>query len=278
MLPPGQAVNLGFTEQALRQTSSLAQLTARVTPEAAAFGVVALLVTEAIDDPTALTAYELGLLAVCGQGVAAEAAGFNTAATLDAIGKMAACALQQSGAIIEVLIEVLPEAAWQQVGASVIQTARVAKKVLGRYVMLAQATFTVVDFGTTVAFDPSVLTISLFFADGRRPIPIRPKTPVSPGKPGPSEARYDIGSEFESSCINAWPTAPTYTDTSVVLTMRCPSTGADYLFVQVTYPDPSLPITPSTGYVDIHGYITDVARSGYGYRILVIAADQITIS
>lgn len=273
VLPPGQAVHLGFTEQALRQTVSPAQITATVTPEAAAFGVVAQLVAEAVDDPTALTAYELGLLAVCGQGVAAEAAALDPAATLDAIGEMATCALQQSGTIVDVLIDVLPEAVWQQVGTNVVKAARVAKRVLSPYALVAQATFIAVDFGTTFAFDPSVLTISLF------PGGQATRSPAHGGEAAPSSSqpRYGIGSEFVASCINAWPTAPTYTQASIILTMRCPTTGSDYLFVQVTYPDSNFPITPSTGYVEVHGYVTDVARSGYGYRTLVVTADRMTL-
>ena len=75
-------------------------------------------------------------------------------------------------------------------------------------------------------------------------------TDEPPDEPTPVEdagASYDIGDAFDDYCHNAWPTAPSYTTTQIIMTMRCDNQPQQYLFVQVSYPDPDLPVTPSTG-------------------------------
>ena len=111
-----------------------------------------------------------------------------------------------------------------------------------------------------------------------------PETEASPTAPTAApppivdpEPDFEVGAEFDADCVNAWPTAPTYTTSSIILTMSCPSVPGQFLFVKVTYPDPDLPITPSTGMVRVHGQIVDVARSAYGFTSLIVEADQIDI-
>jgi hypothetical protein len=59
--------------------------------------------------------------------------------------------------------------------------------------------------------------------------------------------------------------------------MSCPAVPGQFLFVQVSYPDPNFPITPSTGRISVHGRIVDIAHSAYGYTELVVSADRMTI-
>lgn len=54
---------------------------------------------------------------------------------------------------------------------------------------------------------------------------------------------FEIGDEFNSSCVVAWPTAPTYTSQGIGLTLSCSGIPNQFLFVDVFYPDPKLPIT-----------------------------------
>ena len=87
-----------------------------------------------------------------------------------------------------------------------------------------------------------------------------------------------IGDPFESICYVAWPTAPTYTATTIELTMSCRSAPEAYLFTHVSYPDPNLPITPSTGNVLVRGRIVNQSTSAYGYRVLWVDADLVNLS
>lgn len=93
-----------------------------------------------------------------------------------------------------------------------------------------------------------------------------------------SGQKYEIGDEFSADCIVAWPTAPIYTTGGIQLTMSCAGVPHQFLFVVVFYPDPNLPITPSTGTVRVHGQIVDIAESAYGYRELVVEADSVDLS
>lgn len=89
--------------------------------------------------------------------------------------------------------------------------------------------------------------------------------------------RFGIGDEFSAMCSVAWPTAPTYTADSIIMTMHCPDVPQQFLFVQVSYPDPNLPINPSTGSVRVHGTVVNIATSAYGPKTLVVQADDVDL-
>lgn len=108
--------------------------------------------------------------------------------------------------------------------------------------------------------------------DTPEPEPTTEPPPISDGG-----QHFGIRDEFAAYCSVAWPTAPTYTSNSIVMTMSCPSVPQQYLFVQVTYPDPGLPITPSTGRVLVHGRVVNTAKSAYGYQELIVTADKIDL-
>jgi hypothetical protein len=87
-----------------------------------------------------------------------------------------------------------------------------------------------------------------------------------------------VGSSFDSLCVVAWPTAPTITNSSIIMTMSCESVPeTDYLFTNVTYDDPNLPITPDTGEIRVIGRVVNVATSDFGYRELVVQASNIIL-
>jgi hypothetical protein len=94
----------------------------------------------------------------------------------------------------------------------------------------------------------------------------------------PASSSLAIGSSFDSECIVAWPTAPSYTSQGVEMTMTCAAVPeSQYLFTSVVYGDPNFKITPSTGYVRVQGKVVDVATSGYGFKELVVEANRVTI-
>jgi hypothetical protein len=93
----------------------------------------------------------------------------------------------------------------------------------------------------------------------------------------PSAPSFAIGARFDSECVVAWPTAPTITSNSIVMTMTCQNVPEDeFQFTQVTYNDPNLPVTPDTGQMEVIGRVEDVAQSDLGFKELVVQASNIT--
>jgi hypothetical protein len=87
-----------------------------------------------------------------------------------------------------------------------------------------------------------------------------------------------VGAPFNSECVVAWPTAPVKTSDSIQMTMSCKGVPEDkFLFTQVIYGDPNLPITPDHDQAHVAGKIIDIATSGYGYRELVIEATSVQV-
>jgi hypothetical protein len=105
--------------------------------------------------------------------------------------------------------------------------------------------------------------------------------PASTATPSPSTPHVQplsIGASFDSECVVAWPTAPVTTSTSIQMTMSCNAVPEnEYLFTQVDYGDPNLPITPDHDQARVIGKIVDVATSGYGYRELVVEATSVQV-
>lgn len=90
-----------------------------------------------------------------------------------------------------------------------------------------------------------------------------------------SEAHFDIGDDFDRTCVVAWPTAPVRASESIQMRMSCVGVPDQFLFVDVVYGDPDLEVTPSKAKMVVHGTIADVARSEYGFTTLVVAADEV---
>lgn len=45
----------------------------------------------------------------------------------------------------------------------------------------------------------------------------------------------------------------------------------------VTYGDPNLVVTPSTGSMRVYGTVVDIAESEYGFKVLLVYADRIDL-
>jgi hypothetical protein len=106
-----------------------------------------------------------------------------------------------------------------------------------------------------------------------------PPAPTPPSaQPAPSEPQgYQVGDSFDLFCQVAWPTAPTRTTNSIEMTMQCPGIPAEFLLVYVSFGEPNLPITPSTGRVRVRGRIVNHARNELGFKLLVVIADSVEI-
>ena len=102
-----------------------------------------------------------------------------------------------------------------------------------------------------------------------------PTTTATP----PSSGDFSVGAPFRDRCTVAWPTAPTVTSTQIQMTMECPHVPeSQFLLTVVIYDDPNLPVSPSHATMDVVGKVVDVAMSGYGFKELVVHADQITLT
>jgi hypothetical protein len=90
--------------------------------------------------------------------------------------------------------------------------------------------------------------------------------------------RLAIGDLFNDYCVVALPTAPEVTQSAIIMTMTCQHVPeGEFQFTQVQYGDPNLAITPSTGEVHVTGRVVDIARSDYGYKVLVVNATHVDL-
>jgi hypothetical protein len=89
------------------------------------------------------------------------------------------------------------------------------------------------------------------------------------------DQEYEVGSEFFAQCTIAWPTAPQHGVDSIQMRTFCPSVPQQFLFVDIAYADPDLPVSPSVSTMDVHGQVVDIVRSQYGFTVLVVVADRI---
>jgi hypothetical protein len=117
-------------------------------------------------------------------------------------------------------------------------------------------------------------------AESRQPQPA-PSTPApKPSTPRPSDTGSSpaIGSHFESWCVVAWPTAPLITTEGIQMTMSCDAVPeSQYLFTEVAYGDPNLPISPEHARAYVIGQVVDVGESAYGYSELVVEASSVEV-
>jgi lysophospholipase L1-like esterase len=86
------------------------------------------------------------------------------------------------------------------------------------------------------------------------------------------------GASFNSTCVVAWPTAPTITSNSIQMTMSCNAVPeSEYLFTVVTYGDPTLPICPDHPDAYVVGTVSGTATSDYGYKELLVQASSVKV-
>lgn len=92
-----------------------------------------------------------------------------------------------------------------------------------------------------------------------------------------SEQHYDIGDDFAATCTVAWPFAPARGANVVTFRTTCPSVPKQFLFVDIQYDDPDLPVTPSHPTVRVEGTVGEILRSEYGFTTLVVVADRVDV-
>lgn len=105
--------------------------------------------------------------------------------------------------------------------------------------------------------------------------PTTPSTIAEPPASSGSPKAFAQGDDFDATCVVAWPTAPERTSSSIAMRMSCTGVPSRYQFVDVTYGDPNLDVTPSTGSMHVRGTVQDVARSQLGFMTLVVLASDI---
>jgi hypothetical protein len=106
----------------------------------------------------------------------------------------------------------------------------------------------------------------------------QPAPSTSTSQPPPSEGSLAVGSSFASWCVVAWPTAPVISSEGIEMTMSCDAVPEDeYLFTEVFYEDPDLPVSPEHARAYVVGKVADVAHSEYGYDELVVEASSVRL-
>ena len=108
---------------------------------------------------------------------------------------------------------------------------------------------------------------------------VEPAAPVAeaPSPAQPAAASYEVGDPFDESCSVAWPSAPAVTATDIQITAQCSGVPGTYPLVLVVYPDPSLPITPSTGSFRVVGEVYGTATSQAGMPYLIVLASEVRL-
>jgi len=108
----------------------------------------------------------------------------------------------------------------------------------------------------------------------------QPPAPIVTASP-PTESEtsmFEIGADFSARCAIAWPTAPARGSTSIQMRTSCSGVPAEqFLFVDVVYDDPDLPVSSSSSTMDVRGKIVDIVRSEYGFTVLVVYATSVTV-
>lgn len=101
--------------------------------------------------------------------------------------------------------------------------------------------------------------------------------PTTPPTVRSSEPHFDIGEPFSARCTVAWPTAPSRGTDNIQMRTSCSGVPDQFLFVDIVYDDPDLPVTPSRSTMQVEGEIVDISRSEYGFTTLVVHASDIEV-
>jgi hypothetical protein len=104
-----------------------------------------------------------------------------------------------------------------------------------------------------------------------------PVDEVEEEAPAPPASTFAPGDAFSQTCSVAWPSAPQVTATDIQITSYCPNVPSTYAVVLVVYPDPSLPITTSTGSFQVVGQVYGSAESPAGMPYLIVIADEVRL-
>ncbi|MEU0878248.1 hypothetical protein ABZ345_06585 [Lentzea sp. NPDC005914] len=155
LLPPGQQVHLGFDENSL---AGQAVIAAKINLATIAVGLVSRTISSVLDDKTRW--WDFVLMGACLEGTAAD-----VQPTAPAIAKtltsLARCAVEQPETILDVARKAMEPAAWQARSPAIYSIANAAKKLLTRYLLIAEAAFTAVDIIATLSLPPAAFTVTV---------------------------------------------------------------------------------------------------------------------
>ena len=97
------------------------------------------------------------------------------------------------------------------------------------------------------------------------------------GNGAESVVGWEIGNRVDTQCVVAWPSAPTRSSDAILMRTTCKGQPSEYLFVDIQYPDPDLPINPSTGFFSVRGTVVDQAQSEMGFGTIQVLADSVVL-
>jgi hypothetical protein len=163
VLPPGGGVDIGFTRDSLAPMNGIAPITAKFSTASATYGLIWKLLSDVFDDPTYLTAFGLGLIAVCANDSANDAlAASNPVEFGAAAAQIAKCGVESGPTIIKTIERLVSRDVWTKISGSnlnkLINTAK-SKLLL---LTAAEAAVTVTDLLGTLALDSAAFTITIF--------------------------------------------------------------------------------------------------------------------
>lgn len=171
VIPPGTGVDLGFTEASFGGRLAT-KITTKVSTAAVAYGMIWQEMIKLVDDPTALTALEMGVMSVCAtEGIGDSLSGFSasdTAAVAASISRIAICAIEHAPDVVGEISGNISGAAWQELQRKHEITKKIANMRTRLLPLLTVAQYTVVlaDTLSTVALGPGAYEISLFLKIG----------------------------------------------------------------------------------------------------------------
>ncbi|MBF6357171.1 hypothetical protein IU449_21940 [Nocardia higoensis] len=168
VLPPGTGLDIGFTERSL-SAQPASKITTRVSTSSVAYGLIWNALAEHFDDPTALTAIELGIMGVCfGEGVNSAVTASDAGALAAAVARIAGCAIQSAPDIIGEISGHLSDEAWNALQRNHAITGKIGELRFRLLPLLAVAEATIVigDTLSALALGSGAYEIALFTAVG----------------------------------------------------------------------------------------------------------------
>jgi hypothetical protein len=285
-LVPGDEIDIGFTEAQVRSigTAPLVHVGRNFQNALAGLIYSAINKVAGLEDVSGKQAAAIAAFVAIAQCESDIGHPLGRHDWTGAIKGVASCLTSNPDATAQLLARALasafPKASPKELG-------KLAGKIAGKLLLVAAAG-AAFDIGTWIAdqhLDQSAFDLSVFPTIKRAPRPKpTPTTTVTPPTTSvqttlpPSGTSLAIGGHFNSRCVVAWPTAPVITTTSIQMTMSCQGVPENkYLFTQVNYGDPSLPVTPSHASAHVEGTIVDIAKSDYGYNELVVEASSVRL-
>lgn len=168
VLPPGSGVDIGFTEASFSGRLAT-KITTRISTASVAYGLIWQEMVKLVDDPTALTALEMGVMGVCAADSATAAVTAADAAALVAgLSQVATCAIEHAPDIVGEISGHIPDAAWNELQSRHQITKKIASLRTRLLPLLTVAQYTVVigDTLSTLALGSGAYEIGLFIRIG----------------------------------------------------------------------------------------------------------------